>query len=755
IVGNLPGFVFRAEARAPWRVQYASAGVEALTGYPPSFLEGSPRGFQQLILAEDVERLDDELAAQTEQGLPLRSEYRIRRRDGHVLWVEGRAGQPYADADGAPMFDGVVMDIDANRRARDALVESERRFRFLAQSVPEVIWTAGADGLFDFVSDRARVLHGVEPAALIGHSWRGAVHPGDVERTFGEWAHSLRTGAPLDIQLRLRAADGSYRWHQCRAIALKDSDGQPVKWFGSNTDIEEALRAKEQAEAAARARSVFLSTMSHEIRTPMNAVLGFAGLLADTALTAQQRDFVQAIRASGDHLIGLINDILDFSKIESGGLRLEDSPFDVRRLVETALELVSHQAQAKELELVFTTEPGVPGTCTGDAARIRQVLVNLLGNAVKFTAAGEVMARLDARPAGEDGRTEFVFEVRDTGIGMSAEAQSRLFVEFSQAEADTARRFGGTGLGLAISKRIVEGHGGRIEVESKVDSGSIFRVVIPGRAGQLPPLPPPEALPAKRVLLVDDNAAQLDALTRALGIWQMQVTPLQDPDTALAVVEQGQVFDVAVIDQRMPTMAGEELARRLRAMREIPVVLLLPLASERPSGVALAASLTKPVRQARLQAALMQALQPRATAVPSAPAAVRDSAGPTPLSVLLAEDNPTNQKLAGLLLRKLGYGSVDMVADGAQALEAVTRQRYDVVLMDVEMPGLDGLEATRRIRAELPVARQPMIVAMTANVLPEDRERCRQAGMDDYVTKPIEPTLLDAALKRVAARRRR
>jgi PAS domain S-box-containing protein len=755
IVGNLPGFVFRSEAQPPWRVQYASAGVEALTGYPPGFFENNPRGFQQLLLKEDVERAEAELADQIAQGQPVRAEYRIRHRDGHVLWVEGRAGHPYAGPDGVLMFDGVVMDIDANRRARDALIESERRFRFLAQSVPEVIWTTSADGRFDFVSDRARVLYGVEPAQLIGHTWRGAAHPDDLERTLSEWSHSLQTGAPFDCQVRLRAANGNYRWHQCRAIALKDSDGQPVKWFGSNTDIEEALRAKELAEAAARARSVFLSTMSHEIRTPMNAVLGFAGLLGDTPLTSQQRDFVQAIRSSGDHLLGLINDILDLSKIESGGLKLEDNAFDVRRIVETAFELVSHQARAKDLELVFAVEPDVPDTCTGDAPRIRQVLVNLLGNAVKFTNAGEVAVRLDARTGSDEDRTEFVFEVRDTGIGIPEEAQSRLFMEFSQAEADTARRFGGTGLGLAISKRIVEGHGGRIEVESQAGHGSIFRVVIPGRAGSLPAPPLPEALPGRRVLLVDDNAAQLDALTRALRRWEMQVLPLQDPGTALARVGQGETFDVALIDQRMAAMGGDELARRLRALREIPIVLLLPLGPERPSGVSLAASLTKPVRMSRLQSALVQALQPRAATAPSVPSAVRDVAGATMLTVLLAEDNLTNQKLAGLLLRKLGYGSVDMVSDGMQAVDAVTRKPYDVVLMDVEMPGLDGLDATRRIRAELPADRQPMIVAMTANVLPEDRERCRAAGMDDYVAKPVEPAMLDAALKRVASRRRR
>jgi CheY-like chemotaxis protein len=256
-------------------------------------------------------------------------------------------------------------------------------------------------------------------------------------------------------------------------------------------------------------------------------------------------------------------------------------------------------------------------------------------------------------------------------------------------------------------------------------------------------------------MVVDDNAAQLEALSRVLQGWEMQVVAVRDPESALTQIADGDAFDVALIDQRMPSMAGDEFARRLRALRDIPVVLMLPLASGRPGGVALAASLTKPVRQVRLQAALAQALQPRVAAMPSAQSAVRDDSGAVPLSLLLAEDNPTNQKLARLLLRKLGYGSVDVVADGMQALDAVMRIAYDVVLMDVEMPGLDGLEATRRIRSQIPTERQPLIVAMTANVLPEDRERCRVAGMDDYVAKPIEPAMLDAALKRMAARRRR
>ncbi len=751
IVGNLPGFVFRAEAERPWRIHYASVGVESLSGHPPAFFDGNAQGWQQLMLAEDLERTENELSSQAAQGLPLRSEYRIRRRDGQVLWVEGRATQPYRDARGVLMFDGMVMDVDAQRRAREALAQSEYRFRFLAQSVPEVIWTSGPDGRFDFVSDRVRTQHGVEPAKLIGHTWRAGVHPEDLDRVYAIWERCLSSGEPFEGQMRLRAADGSFRWYQCRAVALKDADGQPLKWFGSNTDIEDTLRSKEHAEAAARARSVFLSTMSHEIRTPMNAVLGYAGLLNDTSLTVSQRDFVQAIRTSGDHLLGLINDILDYSKIESGGLRLELAPFDVRRLVETALDLVSHQAQAKEIELVFTVEDGVPDTCRGDAARMRQVLVNLLGNAVKFTHAGEVTVHLEAVPM-EDGRSEFRFDVRDTGIGISIEAQARLFLEFSQAEADTGRRFGGTGLGLAISKRIVEAHEGRIEVQSEPGRGSLFRLCIPGIAGTLPAMPAPEILQGRRVLIVDDNAALLDSLEHLARAWGL--TPLieRDPQAALARIQGGEAFDLAVIDQRMPVMDGAELSRRLRGLRDLPIVLMAALGAERPRGIAFAAVLSKPVRQARLQAALVQALQPRAVETPVSSGPPRVVAAP--LSILLAEDNLTNQKLAGLLLKKLGYPRIDIAEDGEKALAAVAAKPYDVVLMDLEMPGIDGIEATRRIRAELPAERQPLIIAMTANVLAEDRERCRAAGMDDYVSKPIDPEQLGTALRHAASRRR-
>lgn len=751
LVGNIPGFVFSAEAQRPWRIRYASVGVERLTGFTPQHFVGHPQGFEQVMVAEDVAATEAELSGQIAQDQPLRTEYRIRHRDGRELWVEGRAGRPYPAPDGTLLFDGLVTDIDAVHRARLAVEASEQRFRFLAQSVPEVIWTADANGRLDFVSDRALVQHGIEPARLLGEQWGDIVSASDREMMFTAWHRSVETGEPYDVQARLRGADGQFRWHQCRAIAQLGADARPMKWFGSCTDIEETLRARDQAEAAARARTTFLSTMSHEIRTPMNAVLGFAGLLADTPLNPQQREFLQAIRSSGDHLIVLINDILDYSKIESGGLKLQTAPFDVRRLVETALELVSHQAQAHNLELVTTVDADVPGTCDADASRIRQVLVNLLGNAVKFTPSGEVVARVSARALGS-GLHEFQFEVRDTGIGISEEAQSRLFVEFEQAEASTSRRFGGTGLGLAISRRIVEAHGGRIEVESAPGRGSVFRVCLPARGGASPPETVSAALLGRRVLVVDDNAAQRATLDALLRAWRLQPTIEASAESALAAVQQGTRFELALIDQRMPEVDGTVLASRLRAVHEMPVVLMAALGAEPARREDYAAVLPKPIRRARLLSALSLALQAPAVETPALAATV--PAVPTaPLRVLLVEDNFTNQKLARLLLRKLGYPNPDLAENGEQALAAMTGQPYDVVLMDVEMPGIDGIEATQRIRALGTAVHQPRIVAMTANVMPEDRERCAAAGMDDYVAKPITPEALAAALRRADRQR--
>ncbi|RYU62481.1 response regulator [Methylolobus aquaticus] len=662
----------------------------------------------------------------------------------------------------------LFRDVTERKRAENALEYQTHFCEALERYSPAAIAVTDPLGRINSLNPAFEGIFGYVPTETLGQALDAVIRPpADGAEDAARLAQAIRDQKTVRSVTQRARKDGSVVDVEISSTPVYVAD----QWVGSLTifhDVSDHIRAAQQAEEANRAKSEFLANMSHEIRTPMNGIIGMLELALDTALSVEQRDYLSTSLQSAEALLTLLNDILDFSKIEAKCLRLEHIPFEPRAIVEDVAYTLANHAQAKGLEMICHVQPELGHSLIGDPARLRQVLINLLGNAIKFTKVGEVMVSVQLLEQTPSSQT-LGFSVVDTGIGIPHDRQSEVFERFTQANGSTTRLYGGTGLGLTISKQLVEAMGGRIELESEPGRGSRFSFTLTfAKDTAQRPLPEPLAsgassLQGLRVLGVDDNATNRVILARMLEGFGCRVETVDSGGRALEILRQacrtGQPFDLVLLDMQMPEMDGEQTLVKISDDPELAATRVIVLTSMGQRGDAdrlrargCEAYLLKPVKLQTLRSTLEATLGRSAVRETwRSPAPDLPAPGRRGVNLLLVEDNPVNQKLALILLGKAGY-AVDLAENGLRAIEQIGKRRYDAVLMDVQMPEMDGFEATRRIREqETPGSHLP-IIAMTANAMKGDEELCREAGMDDYVSKPfLLPKLMQVLDRWVAS----
>jgi PAS domain S-box-containing protein len=783
LLANMPGMSYQCNNDRQWTMKFVSEGCLELTGYEPAeLIDNTVLSYNDIILPEYTTLIWEKWQKVLANKERFTEEYQIRTKDGIVKWVWEQGHGVYSDTGDVISLEGFITDVTARKEAEEALADETSRRRVLFEQSPDGIVVLDQNGkVYEANSRYAEMLGYTMEETYQLHIWdwdaqwtreelMDRVHNINITGNHFETLHRRKDGTVFDVEITSSVAVCSgQKLIFCVCRDVSDRKQAEVNLRNALAEAKTLNRHLEEqtayanhlaavAEMANAAKSSFLANMSHEIRTPMNGVIGMVGLLLDTQLDETQRQYAQTVQSCGESLLSIINDILDYSKIEAGKLELEELTFDIRDLLEDFAGIMAVRAQEKDLEFVCAANPDVPSYLKGDPGRLRQIMTNLTGNAIKFTEKGEVAVRVEVVCKDSKG-VLLRFSIRDTGIGIPSHKIKMLFEKFTQVDASTTRKYGGTGLGLAISKQLAEKMGGQIGVTSKNRQGSEFwftaRLGLQSEENHTQRTC--DKIQGKRILVVDDNATNREILTARLASWGAITVDAPGASFALQAMDEacrsGTPFDIVITDMQMPEMDGLMLGHTIRRDERFKGVCLMMMTSlgrqdnlEILEELGFSACLTKPVRPSELFARLTTAITGITYSNPSPSVCTQESCFPMrsqPTRILLAEDNITNQQVAIGILKKMGVHA-DAAANGAEAVKALEVIPYDLVLMDVQMPEMDGIEATKRIRNPKSAVLNHMIpiIAMTAHAMQGDRDKCLRAGMNDYITKPVKPKKL-------------
>jgi len=750
-----------------------------ILGANPACCQHHDRTLDEMIGKTDLELSDSELVkklyAQEQEliatGKIVREQEKYVRNDGSIIYLESvkcplrsKSGRIIGLAGISRDVSPQVENEQALTRAKQQAEENAALINAIFENLPDHI----------YYKDRQSRVIGMNPACYQHHGASSAeeligktdvdLHPAPLgQQLYDNEQRQIKTGETTRVRERHVRPDGNAEYVESIKSPFKNKAGETIGLVGISRDItkqveneKELITAQQEAEAANKAKSSFLAMMSHEIRTPMNGVIGASSLLLGTELNEQQEDFVHTIQVSGENLMTIINDILDYSKIEAGKIDLEAIPFVLRECIENAFDLFVQVAAKKNLELLYYVEPDVPESLIGDPTRLRQILVNLLGNAIKFTEKGEVSIHVHVLTRDENNdRCQLEFSVRDTGVGIPEESQKQLFQSFMQADVSSTRKYGGTGLGLAISRRLTELMGGQIWFESKEGNGSTFYFtsempISSARKKQTNELPP-EALRGKRILIIDDNETNRNILCAQMEQWGAIPQAFAHPEQVVAHLQENPPYDMALMDYQMPGMNGATLAKAIHKLPDYPHLPIIMLSSSYetiPPHPSISARMAKPIKVNKLRHQMLQLFGEKGeleTGATRADTRIRPKKTQS-LRILVAEDNRINRRVSQMMLQRLGYDRAVFVEDGQEAVAAVIDADYDIVLMDVQMPHMNGLEATREIRKHTKSKTNPWIIALTAGVMEDERKEIIEAGMNGFLAKPLSVEQLEEKL---------